>query len=476
MESETTEPQPPVKPQSSDDHLPNGLALAIPLLVAIAVSFLSPNFQMVSNVDDAAVGQVVRDAPVGADFLQEYVGGHLHGRTKLGQPSLYQPETYQTREHDELLLGFIWPEDQYYPMVYPPFYYAATSWLSTLGEELIGYLWTARLWLWLAGLAVSLSGFLLHRFYPPCRWMVSQGLFASILFIPLLHNFNLAQKGSFLLLILSGTFVLLHHKRGLAAGLVFGLIAFKPHLGLTIGIAMLLKRQWRFSSGALATVAVLVGGSYWQSPQLWHDYVDVVGGMGDYVRTHGYDPFDSHSLWGAIELSLGSFSPRLALTVTFLFGGVVVAFLARAVWKPTTTDTSTFARQFAAMIIAMPMLSPHFYSYDLTILLLAFGLIVCAFPQYKLSDENRSSDNYEAESESHEDRLDETAFPNASRTSPTMNRSVWRRSSKGKVLVYAMLAFYGLAGAFPKIAMMVNLQFSIPLMIGMLWLLGSDDE
>ena len=68
----------------------------------------------------------------------------------------------------------------------------------------------------------------------------------SLLFMPLIENFTTCQKGSVLLLILTATYYLLVTKRPYWAGLVFGLIAFKPRFALPIAIAMLCKRQWRF--------------------------------------------------------------------------------------------------------------------------------------------------------------------------------------------------------------------------------------
>lgn len=433
----------------SSGRVPQALswfAVSVPVAIAILVSFFSPNFRPSAdpssndkNADSGATVYPMRNTPLGADFLQEYTGGYIFWSPERSR--LYDPDYSQQIQHDPDLVEFEWPEASAFPMVYPPFYYAATGIFPALSNIGVNYLWSARIWLWLAGLAVSLSGWLVHRFYPPGRELIGPALVASILYIPLLHNFNLAQKGSLLLLILSATWVLLYRQQKLAAGMTFGLIAFKPHLGLTIGLAMLLKGQWRFCFGAVAVVALLTGSSYAFAPQLWHDYIGVVAGMGDYVENQGYLLEDSHSLWGAMQLSVGRFSSQLAKAFAVGLGIVVVLLLLRVARHSCETNSPAFAIQFAAMVIAMIMLSPHFYTYDLTVLALALLLIGSAIsrPETSAPEDARSKDD----------------------------EAVSRRR-----MVLALVGLFVLVGIFPKIALATGVQLSVPCLLGLLWLIG----
>ncbi|MEL7497269.1 MAG: glycosyltransferase family 87 protein [Planctomycetota bacterium] len=419
--------------------------LLVPIFVAVAVSLFSPNFRWMeikTEVNEAGETKLIYpelEEPLGADFVQEYTGGYILQTEKWSL--LYHQFHANGIQHNEEVFGFQWPEDKYFPMVYPPFYYWATSWFSQIGDGLLGYLWTARIWLWLSGIAVSLSGYLLHRFYIPSRSVVSIGLVATLIFVPLLSNFSMAQKGSFLLLILTSTFVLLHHNQKFWSGVVFGLIAFKPHLGLVIGISMLCKRQWQFCLGAVSTVALMTGASSLAFPGVWSKYLKVVGQMQDYIRNTGYQLNDSHGLWGAAELSLGDLVSSTSVNTTaVVLGVVVIALLVRVLWKKSEVTSTTFGFQFAAMIVAMILLSPHFYTYDLVVLLLAFALITSSHPALR--------------SGSLPDKV-----------------ATWRSTIQGAGLVYLMIAMFFLLGLFPKIANSIHFQLSVPLFFALLWLL-----
>ena len=62
-----------------------------------------------------------------------------------------------------------------------------------------------------------------------------------------------------------------------------------------------------------------------------------------------------------------------------LIAGIAAAAMITALvfaWRgPLKTDSKRFALQFSMAVLAIPLLSPHFYIYDLTIMLLPFLLI-----------------------------------------------------------------------------------------------------
>ena len=341
------------------------LLLCAPLALALVVLNTSPNYRITGPVVD---GIEQRAAPRGGDFVQEYIGGTIIRRGDTQQ--LYDLEYVQSLQHQDQPLGFRWPEEDYFPMVYPPFYYQACQGLAALE-----YPWALWTWVLIGAAAMSVAVGLWWRWGPGGEanrllWMV-----AALLFAPWLQNLNLAQKGSWLLLILTGTFLLLRHRRPGWAGVVFGLIAFKPHLGLVIGLGMAWQRQYRFCLGAVATVAVQVGLSYFLAPELWRDYLEVVGSMGNYVQSGGYQLTDSHSLWGAGQLLLGGAGPQVVKGLAITCGLVLVAALAWGLRRPADLASPHFASGFAALVLAMPLLSPHFYTYDLTLVLLPLAML-----------------------------------------------------------------------------------------------------
>lgn len=331
-----------------------GTAIAIALLILNC----SPNF------DSSAE----RTAPLGSDFLQEWTGGNIWLSNQRSR--LYDTAHFQQVQHDPALTGFTWSADKSYPMVYPPFYYMLVSPLSTIPYRYASYIWVLTL-----GLVAGATLMCFTAFFEPARRHWGKCILALFAFYPLLLSLNMAQKSIVLLLILCLTYVLLYHRRRFAAGAIFGLIAFKPHLGILIGLVMLLKGQWRFVAGCATTVAVLIGLSFVAGPELCRDYFWQCLAMSDYSQTSGYQLSDAHHLAGAIGLMTGEnwLSGRIVWVALTFF---VIAMTVFAFRGPIDFQSRSFALQFSFLVIATILLSPHFYTYDLTIVLLPIALIV----------------------------------------------------------------------------------------------------
>ena len=159
--------------------------------------------------------------------------------------------------------------------------------------------------------------------------------------------------------------------------------------------------------------------------------------MDNYLQTQGYQLEDAHSLWGAVTLAFHSQPLWFSKLSTVVLSLLVVCLLWRAIGETVALNSDAFARQFSAMIIATVLLSPHFYGYDLTILLLPFLLILS-----------------------------------------TTNLVRWRKMRSERVIVILVLVCFGLSGAFSEIAGFTHVQSSTVLLIALLLFLArvrSDD-
>ncbi|MEM7782190.1 MAG: glycosyltransferase family 87 protein [Planctomycetota bacterium] len=386
------------------------IGLSVPFLLALALLAFSPNFQHQSDP---------RNEPFGGDFLQDWIGGYL---VRTAPQKLYDPTEFKAAQHDFELVGFQWPESKYFPPVYPPFFY-----LAMLPFSMLPLVLAAKIWLFLSAAFFSTSALLLICEYWESRHRVALGLWACLIFTPLIRCLSMSHKSTLLLLILTGTFLLLKNRRPWLAGLVFGIIAFKPHLGIVIGLSMLLKKQWAFAAGSLTMVAALVGGSYLMQPEWWPAYLDQISEMGDYVQSGGYQLAESHSIWGAMQLSLGRLGPVYVTTATLLMSGLVIGLLSWLLMGPVAPQTDRFQIQFSAMVIGTVILSPHFYTYDLTVLLLPMALGMGSFS----------------------------------------NR--WHQVNIERCLAILIGLLFCLAGSFPRIASSIQFQPSLVFMIG--WLI-----
>jgi len=344
------------------------VCLLVPFAVISSVLTLSPNFN--GQTQNSVAGEL-REDPFGGDILQEYVGGHIW---ITDQNKLYDWKHAANLQHDVQLTGFEWEASGYFPMVYPPFHYQ----FSSLGTNL-SYRNFVVMWMFAVAIALSIASFAFLAGYREIRKGAGAWFLVAILFTPLLLGINMGQKSAILLAILTVTFILLHRERPFASGLIFGLIAFKPYMAVPIGIAMLCKKQFHFVAGSIVTLGLLIVSSLMFAPEVWADYVQMCLGMSNYISNSGYQLEHSHSLWGTTQLLLGDHNPALVKPIAVVGAIGVVTLLGRILSGPIELASTRFAFQFSSLIIATVLISPHFYTYDLTILLLPLAICGLSF-------------------------------------------------------------------------------------------------
>ncbi len=417
----------------------------LPFFILLLVWFSSPNFRWRTDAP--------RTTAYGSDFLQDWGGGWIVQSEH--RERLYDLEYSHRLQHDESLLGFQWPEEDYYPVVYPPFHYVLVVPFSTMP-----YRYAVLVASILSTLVFAVSVWLLARFYFPAAQNESslvdrdvaglptltgndQGdalrrtdakkfalsfpglMIALCLFLPWIACLSMGQKSTVLLLLFTGTFLMLKAERHFLAGLLFGLVAIKPQLGLLIGLAMIVKQQWSFVAGAGLMVGTLTLVSYLIEPTWWSDYFAVVARMGDYSESSGYLRHDSHSLWGGLKFSL----PGIGATSIRVIGGLLAAMVLACVgWRlrgAWTPREARFDSQFAMLVLATLLLSPHLFGYDLTLVILPLVIIVS-----------------------------QIGFR------PTQTSQRW--------LLVLCVAFFVLSGSFARLAMTTGVQLSWILMFAIL--------
>jgi len=330
--------------------------IIVPLLLFVVIACFAPNFVNSSPEE-------VRRDPLGGDFLQEYAGGVLY-RDKAQNNQLYNVDVCREIQHDTSLLGFAWDESRFFPMVYPPFYYAVISPISKLD-----YTTAMRLWLlaMVAFLAIALLW--LKRSLNVHHWLLLSACVAA----PLLLSLTTGQKSSLLFLILTGTFCLMRADKPFLAGAFFGLIAFKPHLGIPIGLFMLIHRQWSFVIGCYITVGCLIVASLATGFDICTDFFGVTMGFTNYVHNGGYHLEQGFSLWSAWQLALSD--REMAKILTIVTTLIVLAGTAFALRKKESLQGDQLLTSMSIMTIATVLVAPHLYAYDLAMLLLPLILL-----------------------------------------------------------------------------------------------------
>lgn len=342
------------------------LLIAIPALLLWGIFSFSPNFKFTDMEN-------TKSSPLGGDYLQEYTGGWILNDSRLRE-SLYDLKTFKRQQHNDKVTGFPWDESQYFPAVYPPFWYAAVSPLSRIDYHIAVHLWAL-----LMTVCLIVALLLIYRF-------TSAPIFLLLIFClcsPVIHSISSGQKGTLLLLIFTGSFVLLKKIKPAGSGVVFALSLFKPYLGVCIGLLMLVRGNWRWVAATLLTVAAIVGLTWLSMPELFKGYIDVCLGFGDYVQSGGYDLAKSYSLWSGWQMLIS-----LSLVAKVLTGFTALAVLVASLIllrrlpddKPESLDVA-----FAVMMLVTAVTAPHFYYYDLTMLILPAAIFASQASRTKFS-------------------------------------------------------------------------------------------
>ncbi len=333
-------------------HALTPLLIGCTLLASLLLAF-SPNYRWAAQKGDT---------PYGSDFLQEWTAASMLGAGQAGQ--LYNAAAFDAWQHDPRVVGFEWSENSYYPAVYPPVYY----WLCT-PLHWISYRWAVRLWLSLSMTALLAAAWIIHRAVhcdadrpPMAVWFWP----TMLLFPPLLLGLSMGQKGPLWLLLFSATWWLTRRGKPWAAGIVFGLLSIKPTLFFLLPLVMLRHGQWRFVMAASLSWAGLWGAAACALPaHVWTDFMTVARSAGEYQQHAGYQLIWSSNL-PALAAGLPQWVPWWASSLLWIIPAAYV--IGRMAVQAEFQLQNP--RDLCQVLLATCLLSPHFYAYDLVVLLL----------------------------------------------------------------------------------------------------------
>ena len=193
--------------------------------------------------------------PIGTDFSNVYAAGALTWR---GRPAdAYVPALQHAAEK----AVFDGREVRFYGWHYPPFFLAIAVLVAA-----VPYAWGLAIWL-IASFAAYLAA--IRAILPrPETWL------AASAFPAVFVNVGHGQNGFLTAALLGGALRWLDRRPALA-GVLIGLLAYKPQFGVLIPIAMVAGGRWRTIGAAAVTVAVLIAVSFLTlGGGIWHAFAD----------------------------------------------------------------------------------------------------------------------------------------------------------------------------------------------------------
>jgi alpha-1,2-mannosyltransferase len=303
--------------------------------------------------------------PIGTDFSNVYAAGRL---TWLGHPAdAYDPAL----QHQAERAVFGGRDVPFFGWHYPPFFFAIAFAVAALPYAL-------GLSLWLVGSLVA--------YLAAIRAILPRGetLLVASAFPAVLVNIGHGQNGFFTAALLGGALQLIDNRPALA-GVLIGLLAYKPQFGVLIPVALLAGRRWSTIAAAAATVAALVLISFAAlGGEVWHSFAGSLNFTQSVVLEQGgtgwekiQSAFAAARNWGADVATAYAIQTALA---------IVVAATLAWLWH----GTNAIELKAAGLAVASLLATPYVLDYDLVVMAVAIAFLVrhglgCSFRDYEIS-------------------------------------------------------------------------------------------
>jgi hypothetical protein len=225
--------------------------------------------------------------------------------------------------------------------------------------------------------------FLLHLAIRPLR--LPMMLHAAALASPAVFlNAMFGQNGALTAALLIGG-LLAAPKRPILAGVLFGLLTIKPHLGILVPFCLIASRNWRAFAAAVATAALLAvatGVAFGFS--VWMSFMTETRALMTAIMEAPY-PQSYHSNALTVFIMARSFGASLAVAYA-VQGIATLAAIATVIWlwRPST-PIDPRRRALVTATLAL-VATPYGYTYDMipTSVALVYLFAVSARPAWLL--------------------------------------------------------------------------------------------
>lgn len=286
--------------------------------------------------------------PIGTDFITFWAASDL---ALAGRPEA----AFDLQQIFEAERGAVAGLTDTFAWHYPPTFQLIVMPLAALPYILSYLAWTGLTMVAYVGVVRKLAS------TPQAIWLI-------LAFPATFVNFGHGQTG-FLTTALFGGAILLLERRPIAAGILIGLLSFKPHFGILIPIALISGGYWRtFFAAAVTTIlfallsAAVLGLEPWLA---FHDNLPVVR----HILEEGGIPWEKMpGLFIALRL-LGVGAGAAYMMQALLALGVA-GTVAWVWWKRPSVPLGA-----AVLVSGALLVTPYAFDYDLVLLAIPIALL-----------------------------------------------------------------------------------------------------
>ena len=299
--------------------------------------------------------------PLGTDFLNQYAASVLVQRGDAAA-------SYDIPAHGALEKDIIGADDfGYYGWHYPPVGFFFVHWFASLS-----YGWALVAWMLLTGALYCIA---IYRILPR-----SETFLCALAYPAVMINIGHGHNGFLSTFLLAMALLSLQARRQWLAGVLIGLLIYKPQFGVLIPLALIAGRYWiAFVSAAVTAVlfmlasVVVYGTDAWAAFFVSNDFTRTVileqGATGWYKIQSVFSLV--RGLGGSLALA---YSAQLAT-------GIAAATVVVLLWRASVP----FALKASALALGSLLATPYLLDYDLVIAAIALTFLVA----YQLQNATR---------------------------------------------------------------------------------------
>jgi hypothetical protein len=288
--------------------------------------------------------------PIANDFVNVWAAGRL-------VLDGHSAAAYDWTLHREVEVAAVGHEfEGYYGWHYPPTFLFVAAALASLP-----YLAAALIWL-----AATLPAYV-----AAVRAIIGErlGILLACAFPGVVWNISAGQNGFLTAALIGGVLVSLP-RRPIVAGILLGLLTYKPQFGLLFPLVLLLEGNWRVLAAAAATAAAMVAASLALGPDSWRAFFEWMPVTSTAVFADGRAGLNKlQSRFGVVRWLGGS------MTAASVAQGLLVAGLALALaklWRATVR----YEIKAAALASASLLATPYLYIYDFPVLAIPLAFLL----------------------------------------------------------------------------------------------------
>jgi hypothetical protein len=218
-------------------------------------------------------------------------------------------------------------------------------------------------------------------------WLLVPLLIVTV--IPFFQVFSHGQNTFVSLLLLCIVVTLWRSGQSLLAGLVCGLLFYKPQLGAVIAIVLCLSQGRRAVLGVALTGTVLVLVNVLTMPGTIHEFLFHMPQNLHWMQEENHYRWERHVTFkGFWRLTFQGWASGPTAPIVYVFWGIcelaLLAGMAAVAWRTLRgpRDASSTDRLIAAAIAAMPLLMPFYFDYDLLLISVAVVLYAVDYQRY----------------------------------------------------------------------------------------------